>query len=190
MKAVVIVDGLNLYHALKALGPGHTNLDISRISERLLDKGIQVAQIFYYTSPPAHLGGDAMKNYNLQIQRLATTGIQIVEGRFQKSSSTCRICGTKTQVNKEKETDVSIALKIVEAATDSGTGHILIYSADSDLTPALRLAKSVNKDAKITIAQTGAYLRNSHPILMSFADFKRELRSELLHNYQFTLDSH
>lgn len=188
MRAVVIVDGLNLYHALKALGPGHTNLDISRISERLLDKSIQDSQIFYYTSPPEHLGGEAMKNYNQQIQRLANTGIEIVEGRFQRISARCHICGNLTQVNKEKETDVSIALKIVEAATDTRTGHILIYSADSDLTPALRLAKSVNKDAKITIAQTSAYLRNSHPVLMSFADFKRELRSELVHNYQFTLD--
>jgi uncharacterized LabA/DUF88 family protein len=189
MKAVVIVDGLNLYHALKALGVNHTNLDIRKASERLLSKEVEVLEVFYFTSPPEHLGGKAMKNFVAHICRLQQTGVIVIKGRFQRSATWCKTCGALTQVNKEKETDVSVALQIVESAAKSGASQILVYSADSDLTPALRLAKSLNPEVQLIIAQTGPYLRNSHPALMSYADSKVELKSHFIRNYQFALDT-
>ena len=155
MKAVAIVDALNLYHALKALGPNHTNLDVYKASKRLLSKEVSVLEVFYFTTPPEHLGAVAMKNFVVHICRLQQTGVIVIKGRFQRSATRCKTCGAITQVNKEKETDVSVALQIVESAAKSGATQILIYSADSDLTPALRLAKSINPAVHIIIAQTG-----------------------------------
>ncbi len=189
MKAVVIVDGLNLYHALKALGKNHTNLDVYMASKRLLSKEVLGIEVFYFTSPPEHLGGAAMKNFTAHTRRLQQTGVVVINGRFQRSASRCKTCGAMTQVNKEKETDVSVALQIVESAAKSGAAQILIYSADSDLTPALKLAKSINPGVQIFVAQTGPYLRNSHPALMSYEDSKIELKSNFIRNYQFGLDT-
>ena len=188
MRAVVIVDGLNLYHALRDLGPNYNNLDISRLSRRLLPKNVEIPEVFYFTSAPEHLGNEVLSSHRSYVQLLVESGVKVIEGRFQKIATRCQGCGEITKIHREKETDVSIALKIVEAAGKTDTRHLLLFSADSDLSPALRLAKQVNPEIKITVSQTFAYLRRSHSALMAFADEKYELRSSFINNYKFELD--
>lgn len=188
MKAVVIVDGLNLYHALRDLGPNCTNLDILRLSVRLLPKNVENLEIFYFTSVPEHLGNEALIAHRSYTQLLKKSGVKVIEGRFQRIEKRCKFCGAIAQIHREKETDVSIALKILEAAGQNDTRHLLLFSADSDLSPALRLAKETNPEIKITVSQTFAYLRKSHSALMTFADYKYELRQSFINNYQFELD--
>lgn len=188
MKAVVIVDGLNLYHALKDLGPNCTNLDVARLARRLLPKDTQVIAIYYFTSAPEHVGGYALKAHRSHVELLNGTGVKVIEGRFQKTFTKCKVCGALNHGHIEKETDVSIALQIVESASNLDTREILIFSADSDLSPALRLAKATNLNVKLTIVQTAAYISKANSSLMAYADDKHELKSRLVHNYQFTLD--
>jgi uncharacterized LabA/DUF88 family protein len=188
MKAVVIVDGLNLHHALRDLGPDCANLDVVQLSKRLLPKNCEDMKVFYFTTPPEHLGNDALRTYKRYSRQLTETGVKVVEGRFQRIVTRCKICGSPTLTHREKETDVSIALKIVEAANIGDVEEVLIFSADSDLSPALKLAKRANPRVKISVAQTYAYLRKSHSALMGYADTKFELRESFIHNYQFRLD--
>lgn len=188
MRVVVIVDGLNLYHALKELGPNCTNLDVSRLGRRLLPKGIEDFNVFYFTTPPEHLGGESLKAYKRHAELLQEGGVEFSEGRFQKTFTKCKACGALIQSHIEKETDVSIALKIVETAANMEIQELLIFSADSDLSPALKLAKATNPGVKITIVQTAAYIAKANSALMSFADDKYELKLRFVHNYQFTLD--
>lgn len=188
MKAVAIVDGLNLYHALKDLGANCNNLDVARLGRRLLPKDVGDFQVFYFTTPPEHLGGESLKAYQRHARSLMKCGVEIVEGRFQKAFTRCKVCGALNQSHIEKETDVSIALKIVESAANQQTRQILLFSADSDLSPALKLAKDTNPEVKISIVQTAAYIAKANSTLMSFADDKYELRLNFVHNYQFTVD--
>ena len=185
----MIVDGLNLYHALRDLGPNCTNLDLVQLSKRLLPKNVEDLNVFYFTTAPEHLGDEALKSHKKYARALIETGVKVIEGRFQRIVTKCKICGTPTFAHREKETDVSIALKIVEAAHNSEVKEILIFSADSDLSPALNSAKLSNPNVKISVAQTYTYLRKSHSALMAFADEKIELRPSFLHNYQFGLDN-
>lgn len=188
MKAVVIVDGLNLHHALLEMGSSSTNLDVLKLSKRLLPKDVNYLRCFYFTTPPEHLGGKALGTFRRYSRQLAQSGVEIVEGRFQKLLMRCKSCGSAFQAHKEKETDVAIALKIVESASDVETSEILIFSADSDLSPALKLAKTTNPAVRLTVVQTSSYLRKSHSALMTFADEKLELRASFIHNYQFAVD--
>lgn len=188
MKAVAIVDGLNLYHALRDLGPNYTNLDLARLAKRLLPKSVNQLKVFYFTSVPEHLGNEALVAHKSYTNRLKKSGVEVTEGRFQSLSKRCKNCGATALIYREKETDVSIALKIVEAAGDKDLAELLLFSADSDFSPALKLAKHMNPELKITISQTFAYLRKSHSALMTFADEKHELRTSFINNYQFELD--
>lgn len=188
MKAVVIVDGLNLYHALRDFGPNCTNLDLVRIAKRLLPKNVEDLTVFYFTTAPEHMGHEALKVHKRYSRQLSESSVKVIEGRFQRLATRCKVCGSLTFTHREKETDVSIALKIVEAANNIEVEEILIFSADSDLSPALKLAKQSNPKVTISVAQTFTYLRKSHSALMAFADQKFELRPSLLHNYQFRLD--
>ncbi len=188
MSAVAIIDGLNLYHALRELGPNCTNLDVAGLARRLLPKGVEDLAIFYFTTAPEHLGGDALKAHKRHVAALCGTGVKVIEGRFQKTIAKCKVCGALIQSHKEKETDVFIALKIVETAANMEIQELLIFSADSDLSPALKLAKATNPGVKNTIVQTAAYIAKANSALMSFADDKYELKLRFVHNYQFTLD--
>jgi uncharacterized LabA/DUF88 family protein len=111
--------------------------------------------------------------------------VEITEGRFQRSVKSCVTCGAKSEIHKEKETDVSIALKIIEAAMDADTSEMLLFSADSDFAPALRFARRVNPKIRLMVAQTSNFLRFSPNSLGAIADSVVRLRSELIHTHSF-----
>lgn len=131
MKAVVIVDGLNLYHALEHFGPEATFLDIPSVASRYLPKHRTEIDVFYFTSTPDHKGRAVLDKHFEYLALLKFAKVEIIEGRFQRSVKSCVTCGAKSEIHKEKETDVSIALKIIEAAMEADTSEILLFSADS-----------------------------------------------------------
>lgn len=185
MKAVVIVDGLNLYHALEHFGPDATFLDIPSIAAKYLPKQRDEIDVFYFTSTPDHKGRATLDRHFEYLALLKSVKVQIIEGRFQRSIKSCVTCGAKTEIHKEKETDVSIALKIIEAAMDANTSEILLFSADSDFAPALRFARRVNPKVRLMVAQTSNFLRFSTNSLGAIADSVVRLRAELINTYSF-----
>lgn len=185
MKAVVIVDGLNLHHALSKLGPNHTRPDIPTISSRLLNVNSNLLKIHYFSAAPQHLGRTAMDEYLNYKELLRQNGVNFIESRFQVIQRTCTNCGTQSIVHKEKESDVAIALQILEAASDGMVEKVLVFSADSDLAPAFRLARTLRPEIQLFVAQTSSYLRHSPNSLGKLADATIRLRSQFIHNYQF-----
>ncbi len=56
----------------------------------------------------------------------------------------CRQCGNVWISYEEKETDVNIAVSLVADAAATASDIAMIISADSDLCPAIRTARSLN----------------------------------------------
>lgn len=185
MKAVVIVDGLNLYHALKNFEPDATFLDIPSIAAVYLPKPIAEIDYFYFTSTPHHKGQAVLERHFKYLTFLKSVNVEIIKGRFQRSSKRCKNCGDVAEIHKEKETDVSIALKIIESALDPNTSELLLFSADSDFAPALKFAKQLNPNLRLMVAQTSSFLRLSPNSLGASADSVVRLKSALIHNFQF-----
>lgn len=181
----MIVDGLNLYHALEHFGPDATFLDIPSIAAQYLPKQREEIEVFYFTSTPDHKGRVTLDRHFEYLALLKSVKVEIVEGRFQRSIKSCVTCGAKSEIHKEKETDVSIALKIIEAAMEAETSEILLFSADSDFAPALRFARRVNPKVRLMVAQTSNFLRFSPNSLGATADSVVRLRAELIHTYSF-----
>lgn len=50
-------------------------------------------------------------------------------------------CGFENVVYEEKETDVAIAVKAIDLLIDSPNSNIVFVSGDTDMAPAIRLAK-------------------------------------------------
>jgi uncharacterized LabA/DUF88 family protein len=82
----------------------------------------------------------------------ATTSVEIILGRFQKKEPRCFTCGATWISYEEKETDVSIAVSIVEDAALGNFDTALIVSADSDLCPAVRSAQRLRSSAHVVAA--------------------------------------
>lgn len=84
---------------------------------------------------------DAMHRHNSYLQALADSGVQIELGNFKEKDRGCRECGAVWKSHEEKETDVNIALQLLDKAYQDEFDRAVIISADSDFSPAIRLAK-------------------------------------------------
>lgn len=78
--------------------------------------------------------------------------MRVVLGRYQTKRMTCRKCGSTWTSYEEKETDVNIAVALVADAAASASDLALIVSADSDLCPAIRTARSLNPRRRMIAA--------------------------------------
>lgn len=135
----VYIDGFNLYHGLKSKhGRKYLWLDLEAVAERLLRSGQQLVAVRYFTArvrndPPAQ----ARQNAYLGALRSATS-VDAVLGRFQEKQRTCFKCGSTWRTYEEKETDVNIAVAMLEDGINEVFDTAVVLSADSDLCPAVR----------------------------------------------------
>jgi uncharacterized LabA/DUF88 family protein len=79
----------------------------------------------------------------------AATKVEIVLGRFQEKQRICRNYGFSWRTYEEKETDVAIAVALLEDGVNDRFDTAIIVSADSDLCPAVRALKRLRPDKRI-----------------------------------------
>lgn len=77
--------------------------------------------------------------------------MEVIRGRYQEKRATCRSCGASWATYEEKETDVNIAVSLVEDATLRRYNTALVISADSDLCPAVRSAKRLHPAGSVIV---------------------------------------
>jgi hypothetical protein len=143
---IAYVDGFNLYHGLHdKYGRRYLWLDLGHLVQRLRP-GDQVVAVRYFT---ALVRDDApalarQRTYLDALSAHSDRRVEIVLGRYQSKTISCRQCGSTWPSYEEKETDVNIAVSIVADAAAGASDLALIISADSDLCPAIRTARSLN----------------------------------------------
>ncbi|MEU4287562.1 NYN domain-containing protein [Kribbella sp. NPDC026596] len=120
-------------------------LDLVKLSQLLRPRS-SLVRVHYFTAPVLDDPAAASRQGRYQAALLARNPglIDITQGRYQKKERTCRACGASWIHYEEKETDVSIATALVADAASRGTDSALIISADSDLSPAVRTARTLN----------------------------------------------
>jgi uncharacterized LabA/DUF88 family protein len=150
VRVVAYVDGFNLYHGLKAKhGRRYLWLDLEALATSLLKPDQRLEAIKYFT---ASVRDDlpALARQSTYLGALgAHAGVQIIVGRFQEKHRTCWKCGTTWRTYEEKETDVSIAVSLLEDGVAGRFDTALLLSADSDLCPAVRALKRLRPQAKV-----------------------------------------
>lgn len=140
---IAYVDGFNLYHGLHdKYGRRYLWLDLQHLVQRVRPSD-QILAVRYFTAElkddPAAL---ARQRPYLAALNAHSSAVEVILGRYQTKRMTCRHCGNVWTSYEEKETDVNIALVAYAAASASDIA--LIVSADSDLCPAIRTARSLN----------------------------------------------
>jgi uncharacterized LabA/DUF88 family protein len=179
----VYIDGFNLYYGMHdAFGREYLWLDLEALSERLTRPPQTIERVLYFTARVRNdLASEQRQDMYLQALAVRSTRLDIVEGRFQLKRIQCRICGASRVGYEEKETDVSIAVSLVEdAATDRYDTAILV-SGDSDLCPAVRAAKRLAPGNRIIAVFPPR--RQSDP-LRGVADGVLHIDRRMLHQAQ------
>lgn len=137
------VDGFNLYHGVRdKLCRKYLWLDVEALVRRLVKPSQNLVAVDYFTA--------RVRNNPASEQRQATyldaltehsSLLTVAEGRFQQKTYQCWPCGHQKLVYEEKETDVSIAVQLVEDGVRDVYDIALLISGDSDLCPAVRSVK-------------------------------------------------
>lgn len=147
-RMVVYIDGFNLYHGIHDWARCRWLwLDLPKLARSLRPRN-DLTRLHYFTAPVLNDPGGASRQQTYQNALKAAHGdlIQITQGRYQTKKSECRKCGKVRTVYEEKETDVSIAANIVADAARGDVDTALIISADSDLIPAIKIARELRPE--------------------------------------------
>ncbi|MGI9417488.1 MAG: NYN domain-containing protein [Geminicoccaceae bacterium] len=136
------VDGFNLYHAIDGLGRSHLKwLSLWDLGSLLIPRKSEVlSQVVYFSAFATHRP-DSMLRHRAYVEALQTTGVECIMGRFKHRNVHCHACGNRWKHPEEKETDVHIAVRIVDDAYQDSFDVCYLISGDTDLVPAIKILR-------------------------------------------------
>ena len=139
-RIIVFIDGFNLYHAIDALQQDHLKwLDLRSLSEAFSKKSTeQIITVYYFTALATWLP-ECMQRHKTYIKALDTKNVTTVFGHFKKKQAKCNACKSTWITREEKESDVNIAIYLLNEAHLDNFDKAFVVTADSDLVPAIQM---------------------------------------------------
>lgn len=143
-----LVDGFNVYHsiieALKAhQGASMKWLDLQGLCRSYLSaisRDAVLERVFYF-SALADFNPDKAARHRVYVSALRSTGVEVQLGRFKEKDARCWKCGAQFKRHEEKETDVAVAVKLLELFAVDACDTVVLVTGDTDLAPAIHTAK-------------------------------------------------
>lgn len=146
-----LVDGFNLYHSVveasSALGMPVKWLNIRTLCESFLPSlgPDNVPKEFHYFSAFAYhkRGNDptVIARHQALLDCLMDTGVNVQMAKFKKKRLWCYGCKQSYTRHEEKETDVALAVKLIEVFDTDECDTAVLMTGDTDIAPAVRYVK-------------------------------------------------
>lgn len=161
-RVVAYIDGFNLYHSIRDLGQDHLKwLDLSALVENFAPgSDFRLCNVFYVTAY-AYWRKASEARHRQYTSALAATGVTPIIGRFKEKDRACRACGATWTDHEEKESDVSLGLLILLGAVHNHYDRALLLTRDSDLVPAIRMARKHAPTKDIVVVSPDWYRKPS-----------------------------
>lgn len=186
-RAVVFIDGANLYHALKTLGVRANAVDPLRVARKLVEFRDLVEMRYYIaaverTAPlrvhAAYLGlrerlarspEVVVRTGHIQVLRepnpcarelhayLASLGVRI-PGEVFRDLDQLATRHRQVEVYREKGVDVALACDLVDLARRDGYDVAYLISGDADFVPAVEIVRSIGKRVFVASPDVAARL--------------------------------
>lgn len=169
-RVAAYIDGLNLYHGMKAAGlDDYRWLDVERLMDELLDPGEEVAHITYFNA-----SAWAIEKRERQADYLAAltaaTSVTVVLGAFMEKFWHCSDCRVRNIRHEEKRTDVAIGARLVHDLHTMDFEIAAIVTGDSDVVAAIDVARNVRD---VTIRSIFPPKRGSEDLKRVADEFRR-----------------
>lgn len=163
MRVTFLIDGFNLYHSLCNaqfdLGGQPTKwLNIKSLCKsylHLFGREASLQDIYYFSALATHRiarDPDVIVRHEKFISCLKNERIRIDLSRFKSKDIKCPKCGHNYLKYEEKETDVKLALKLLELFIEDSCDLVVFVSGDTDLAPAFRTAKQLFPHKEVCFA--------------------------------------
>jgi len=167
-RVLVLIDGFNYYHRLDEYQDKYNEcvkwLNYRSLIESYLDdKDKENVKIIYFSAIAKHRPSHSQKRHKTYINALKSQNIDVVLGNFKdkfiircKNNEKCSNClntqdKTKLKRHEEKNTDVNIAITLIEYTIMNQYDKCFILSSDSDFSSAVLRAKQLAPDKQIII---------------------------------------
>ena len=146
-KAIVYIDGFNLYYGIRSLkNPSLKWLDVECLAKSFLRTNTSLEQVKYFTTM---IKGDVEKITRQQIYldalKTHCSKLTSITGHFLEKGTNCHNCGYYNKTYEEKKTDVNIACEMLTDAYENHLDIAFLVSGDSDLVPPVRKVIAKNK---------------------------------------------
>lgn len=192
MRVIFLIDGFNLYHSVEQASTDMKKsskwLDVNSLMSSYLQhigKEAKLEKIYFFTAIRYHVQShnpNTIKRHKDYLQMIKHTGVEVIMGKFKQGKVWCKNCQKESPKYEEKETDVNIAVKLVELAFLDAADVFVIVSGDTDLIPGVDVVNRQfpNKDVYVIFP----YKRKNNDILSRVkGNFK--IKKETYLNHQF-----
>lgn len=143
IRSAFFIDGFNFYHALARLKRDELKwLNLRALMEQLISPKSEIVSAVHYFSAYPHWMPGKLIRHREYVRALEGVGVQAVIGRFKEKDGHCRACDHRWVRHEEKETDVNIALALLNEAYRNSFDRAYLVSRDSDLKPAVAMVRS------------------------------------------------
>ena len=151
-RVVCFIDGFNLYHSIDDLRDDHLKwVDLWALSEVFIKKTSQRLEDVYYFSAYADWLPASARRHRRYVKALIARGVTPILSKFKDKDRKCPSCGHRWKGHEEKETDVNIALALINGAYRNEYDHAFVMTRDSDIAPAVRMVRALFPDKDVTI---------------------------------------
>lgn len=190
-RVAFLVDGFNVYHSIRdverRVGDASAKwLDLRSLCASYLyrlEGRAELEAVHYFTAYAGHRSPKTVHRHKRYIRCLEDTGVTIELAQFKEKSIRCKKCGRHFTKHEEKETDVAIAVRLLEILVEDRCDTAVILSGDTDLASAYRTATRLVPDKTVTFAFP--YNRaNSELKQLSAASFKIGPQQYLNHQFE------
>lgn len=140
-KVIVYIDGFNFYYGLKTSPwKKYYWIDVVKLMESFLHPDQELVAVKYFSARPTDVGKRKRQDAFFQANK-ENPKFKLILGKYLKKQIECFKCHNVIRTYEEKESDVRIATQIVADAFKHNCDIAIIVSADSDMIPAVELAK-------------------------------------------------
>lgn len=147
-RVIVYIDGFNFYYGLKKSWKCFYWLDIVGFFESFMRPNQELVAVKYFSARPTDVEKSKRQDALFQANK-ENPKFMLILGKYLKKEITCFKCRNVIHTFEEKETDVRIATQIVADSYQKNCDVIILVSADSDMTPAVELAKQAGQKVYI-----------------------------------------
>jgi Protein of unknown function DUF88. len=190
MRTTFIIDGFNLYHSVVQASDDLGGVSTKRLNIRslcesylhMLSPNHKLGKIYYFSALATHKSPNTVAKHLEFIKCLRETGIIVELARFKEKTIECKHCHRIMIKHEEKETDVSIGLKLFEIFKQGECETAALMTGDTDIAPAVRMVRKYYPNGEIGFLFP--YKRKNKE-LAQIANFSRNIKKERYLQYQF-----
>lgn len=153
-RVIVYVDGFNFYYGIKkAPWSRYYWIGMVELFEQFMLPNQELIAVKYFSARPLDFEKSKRQDAFFQAN-LENPKFRLILGKYLHKQIECFNCHNIIRTYEEKQSDVNLATQIVADAYQDNCDIAILVSADSDMIPAIDLAREAGKQVYIYFPPT------------------------------------